>query len=126
MDATMIKRDEYYNDWTYDWASRSWQDEYGGKLKTDPSYMRIGRIHSPHSKLWGMEYVQVWTNNAGEVQRKKPAGSQGWRNEYMQIWASSAGDITAGWPSRHWRGTQANASTVKWPGIAKYDPFFNK
>ena len=123
--AAMIKRDQFYNEWTYDPASKSWQDEYGGRLE-DPSFPRTGQLLTPDGKMWGMEFVEVWTNSAGEVQRKKPVGSQDWWQAFMPIWASSCGNITAGWPSRIWNRMQANASMVKLPSLAKYDEFFNK
>ena len=124
--AAMIKRDEFYHEWTYDQTSKSWQDEYGGKVYDDPAF-NICLIHTPDGKMWGMEFVEVWTNSAGEVQREEPpAGLQCWRKDYMYVWASSGGDVTAGWPSRHWSRMQANASMVASPSVAQYDGFFNK
>ena len=36
--AAMTKRDEFYHEWTYDQASKSWQDEYGGNVYCEPAF----------------------------------------------------------------------------------------
>lgn len=118
------RRDDYYNLWTYDEGSKTWQDEYGGKIIDQWYGTSVFSIHTPDGKIWGRQLKKVQISARGEV-TYEPNLSSG---DLSHVWVSSSGDLTLEWPSRRWQRLQASEGASPAPSSSRvvFDMSFNR